>query len=154
MSWAYCLDYTGLVFQTEDPAELQGWMRYNMRLFAMVSLNYPEDEIAKMWQLGIELWPHLCVQPLYDLHEGLEAVSRKIFRDYLRDRDARVCKGNALLRCDIPLDRMWWGPWPYLCVWWPSADLYLRTGQASPDLMWASSLAAALKGGHCWQKGE
>src|SRR5688572_33466501 len=134
-------------------------MRYNMRLFAMVSLNYPEDEIAKMWQLGIELWPHLCVQPLYDLHEGLEAVSRKLFRDMRSGRAAPVCEATeerltGLTRCEHPMlafvGNVEGSPWSTLhctklCVWWPSADLYLRTGQASPDLMWASSLAAALK---------
>jgi hypothetical protein len=36
-------------------------------------------------------WPHLCEQPLYNLSEGLEAVSRKIFRDNWRGWDASFC---------------------------------------------------------------
>ncbi len=61
MTWAYCIDYTQLeIGAPGDPVEPPPWMRYQMKLYAMLCLNYPEDEIEKMWQLGLTMWPHLC----------------------------------------------------------------------------------------------
>jgi hypothetical protein len=58
---AYCIDYTQLAIGApEDPVEQAPWLRYQMRLYAMLCLNYPDEELEKMWQLGIVMWPHLC----------------------------------------------------------------------------------------------
>jgi hypothetical protein len=85
------------------------WCWHVMEDFARA--GYDTERAGRQLRHGVleRAWPHLCVQPLYDLSEGLEAVSRKIFRDMSSGRAAELCgeqtsRLRGLARCDCIVD--------------------------------------------------